>query len=55
MTNNQLNVLYNVNSELSEIRNKLDRTMYGGEPMDDETYKKYRQVYDAICKVQDLL
>ena len=55
MTKNQLNVLYNVNSELYDMRNKLALVMNGEEPMDTETYNKYRKVYDAIRKVQQII
>ena len=55
MTKNQLNVLYNVNSELYDMRKKLALVMNGEEPMDTETYNKYRKVYDAIRKVQQII
>ena len=55
MTKNQLNVLYNVNSELYEIRKKLAYVMNNTEPMDTATYKKYCKVYNAIRKVQQII
>lgn len=55
MTNKQLNVLYNVNSELYEIRKKLAYVMNNTEPMDTATYKKYCKVYNAIRKVQQII
>lgn len=55
MTKNQLNVLYNVNSELYDMRKKLALVMKGEEPMDKETYNKYRKVYEAICKAYDII
>ena len=55
MTKNQLNVLYNVNSELYDIRYKLALVMNGEEPMDTETYNKYCKVYNSIRKVQDII
>lgn len=55
MTNKQLNVLYNVNSELYEMRKKLAYVMNNTEPMDTETYTKFRKVYDAIRKVQQII
>ena len=55
MTKNQLNVLYNVNSELYDMRKKLALVMNGEEQMDTETYNKYREVYDAMRKVQDII
>lgn len=55
MTNKQLNVLYNVNSELYDMRKKLALVMNGEEPMDTATYKKYCKVYNAIRKVQQII
>ena len=55
MTNKQLNVLYNVNSELYDMRKKLALVMNGEEPMDTATYNKFRRVYDAIRKVQQII
>ena len=55
MTKNQLNVLYNVNSELYDMRKKLALVMNGEEQMDTETYNKFRKVYDAIRKVQAII
>lgn len=55
MTNKQLNVLYNVNSELYDMRKKLALVMNGEEPMDTETYNKFRRVYEAIGKAYDII
>ena len=55
MTSKQLNVLYNVNSELYDMRKKLALVMNGEEQMDTETYNKFRKVYDAIRKVQAII
>ena len=55
MTSKQLNVLYNVNSELYDMRKKLALVMNGEEPMDKETYNKYCKVYNAIRKVQQII
>ena len=55
MTKNQLNVLYNVNSELYDIRKKLALVMNDEEPMDRATYNKFRKVYDEIRKVQQII
>ena len=55
MTNKQLNVLYNVNSELYDMRKKLALVMNGEEPIATETYNKFRKVYDAIRKVQQII
>ena len=55
MTNKQLNVLYNVNSELYDIRKKLADVMNGEEPMDTATYNKFRRVYEAIGKADDII
>lgn len=48
-------ILFDVNDKLSGLRRLLDDYMYrsGGIPEKDLRY--CRQVYDSICKTQDLL
>jgi len=49
-------LLYAVKDDLTALRYKLDDYMYrGGETPPKEDLAYLRKVYNAICKVQDLL
>lgn len=48
------NTLLNMYYEFDKMRSQLDHIMYGGEALPENDYIKVRQIYDAICKVQDL-
>ena len=53
-----LNILYEVQDLMKQAREILDTRMYRSEdslnlPEEDKTY--LRRVYDAVCKVSDLL
>lgn len=47
--------LYEVQDLMKEAREKLDTRMYRSGDMPDEDLQYCRKVYDAVCKVMDLL
>ena len=53
---NLYSISCNLREKLDKCRDYLDREMYG-QPNDPESedFKKVRAVYDAICKVEDML
>jgi hypothetical protein len=55
MTQETIKILYGVQDKLKEIRKDLDRYMYYSGPRPDEDVDYCRKVYDAVCKVMDLL
>lgn len=55
MTQETIKMLYGVQDKLKELRKDLDRYMYYSGPRPDEDVAYCRKVYDAICKVMDLL
>lgn len=50
-----INTLYKVEDKLKECRQILDDKMYKQRDCTDSEYKHLRKVYDAICKVMDIL
>ena len=48
-----INLLYKVQDQCKAIRNDLDAYMHRDIPQEDKTY--CRKVYDAVCRVMDLL
>ena len=48
-----ISLLYKVQDQCKAIRNDLDGYMHGDIPQEDKTY--LRKVYDAVCKVMDIL
>ena len=57
MANQVIKTLYKVKDNLTECRKILDTQMYGNEGMDQESeeYQKLRKIYDAICRVMDMM
>ena len=58
MTRDTILLLDKVNTTLSDIRKKMDYHMYqsvGSEQLPAEDRAYCRKVYDAVCKVMDLL
>ena len=58
MTRETILLLDTVNTTLSNIRKKMDYHMYQSPKSDeltDEDRAYCRKVYDAVCKVMDLL
>ena len=55
MTQETIKILYSVQDKLKEIRKDLDEYMYYSGPRPDEDHDYCRKVYDAVCKVMDLL
>lgn len=50
------NYLLKMFRDFDDIREQLDIFMYrSAEPLSDEDYEKVRKIYDAICRVQDLI
>ena len=47
--------LYEVQDLMKEARKKLDTRMYRSGGVPDEDLQYCRKVYDAVCKVMDLL
>lgn len=52
-----ISTLYEVEAKLKACRTVLDNKMYGGEGMNESSYefKKLRKIYDAICRVMDMM
>ena len=49
-----ITLLYKVQEQCKAIRKDMDAYMHGDDvPQEDKTY--CRKVYDAVCKVMDLL
>lgn len=48
-----ISLLYKVQAQCKAIRKDMDAYMHGDIPQEDKTY--CRRVYDAVCKVMDLL
>ena len=54
MKSETINILYKVQDQCKAIRGDLDGYMHGDDvPKEDNAY--LRKVYDAVCKVMDLL
>ena len=48
-----ISLLYKVQDQCKTIRKDMDAYMYGDIPKEDKAY--LRKVYDAVCKVMDML
>ena len=55
MTSETSRALYKVQDLMKEARNVLDTRMYGSGEIPSEEMTYCRMVYDAVCKVCDLL
>ena len=53
MKSETINLLYKIQDQCKAIRKDIDGYMHGDIPHEDKTY--LRKVYDAVCKVMDLL
>jgi hypothetical protein len=45
--------LSKIETELDEIRLRLDKVMYIGSPLQDETVEDLREIYGKICEALD--
>lgn len=54
---NLYSISCNLREKLDKCRNYLDYEMYSDPNvnMESEEFKKVRAIYDAICKVEDML
>ncbi len=55
MTLVQENMLNKVREGIDTIRNQLDWVMYRSEPLSDREFKRIREAYEYLCKVNDKL
>lgn len=55
LNSEQVILLDSVNGNLDEARKCLDAAMFYSGKVTDNDMKKMREIYDTICKAQDLL
>ena len=53
MTLVQENMLNKVREEIDVMRNQLDWVMYRSEGLTEKEYKRIREAYEYLCKVND--